>query len=159
MCYAETFDLSESLHTRLNTLTAHDFTWQWSSSPHLKMSINSFFHRPPILSGLDWGTMVSHIKKTFQVFVLSRQLHTLVHCTWMRGMYLLVSVQQGIGQSLYPLRKFILRICVQLTEVRCFSFSFFPPFFFLRQLDWKQNINLFMEAFQILAHTFVSLIY
>lgn len=57
----------------------------------------------------------------------------------MRGMYLLVSVQQGTGQILYPFSKFILRIYIQLIEVR---FSFF----FLRQLDWKQTEYKFIHG-------------
>lgn len=50
------------------------------------------FPRPPILSRLDWGRVASHVKKTSQVFVFSRHLPAFIHCSWMPGMYWLVSV-------------------------------------------------------------------
>lgn len=81
-------------------------------------------------------------KETFQAFLLSRQLHTFIHCSWMCGMYPLVSVQQGTGQSLYLFSKFILRI-YHICSAHwswwwffCWFFGFFKAARLCRQTIW-----------------------
>lgn len=79
----------------------------------------------------------------------------------MRGVYPLVSVQQGAGQSLYPLSKLVLRKCVQLTEavvVFWFFFVFFKAARLWRQTEYKfthgsiSSLSTHICELDLLAH-------
>lgn len=63
ICYAVDFYLSESLHTKRNTLTAHDFTRQQSRNLHSEIAIKSGFPDLQILSRWDGATIASHVMK------------------------------------------------------------------------------------------------
>lgn len=77
MCYVETFDLSESLHAMLNTL--HMILHGNKAEVHILKSPTILFFQTSHSVWIGLGN--NGIKKHFQVFVVSRQLHTSVHCS------------------------------------------------------------------------------
>lgn len=108
-----------------------------------------------ILSRWDRATMASHVKKTFEVFVFSRHLPAFIHCSWIYGIYWLFSVAtRQWPRPSAPQQIYLKEICSAY-----WIFYFILFFFMVLDCGDRQNISLLMETFQILAHTFVGLIY